>query len=54
MVLTPSTNAGARDAGAHFTLPDAYGNPVALAEFVGAPATVVVFMCNHSEPDYFG
>ena len=29
-----------------FTLPDAHGNPVALAEFAGAPATVVVFMCN--------
>ena len=30
-----------------FTLPDAYGNQVALAEFRGAPATVIVFLCNH-------
>ena len=47
VVLTPSTMLELGTRAPDFTLPDAYGNPVALAEFVGAPATVVVFMCNH-------
>ena len=47
MVLTPSTMLELGTRAPDFTLPDAYGNPVALAEFAGAPATVVVFMCNH-------
>ena len=47
MVLTPSTMAGLGARAPDFTLPDARGNPVALAEFAGAPATVVVFLCNH-------
>ena len=47
MVLTPSTmlDLGAR--APDFMLPDANGNTIALAEFAGAPATVIVFMCNH-------
>ena len=47
MALTPSTMAGLGARAPDFTLPDARGNPVALAEFAGAPATVVVFLCNH-------
>lgn len=47
MVLPPSTMAGPGARAPDFTLPDARGNPVALAEFAGAPATVVVFLCNH-------
>ena len=47
MVLTPSTMLALGTRAPDFTLPDAYGNPVALAEFHGAPATVVVFLCNH-------
>ena len=47
MVLTPSTMLDLGTRAPDFTLPDAYGNPVALAEFAGAPATVVIFMCNH-------
>ena len=30
-----------------FTLPDASGNIVSLADFAATPALVVVFMCNH-------
>lgn len=47
MVLTPSTMLALGTRAPDFTLPDAYGNPVGLAEFAGAPATVIVFMCNH-------
>lgn len=47
MVPTPSKMAGPGARAPDFTLPDARGNPVALAEFAGAPATVVVFLCNH-------
>ena len=47
MALTPSTMAALGARAPDFTLPDARGNPVALAEFAGAPATVVVFLCNH-------
>ena len=47
MVLTPSTMLALGTRAPDFTLPDAYGNPVALSEFAGAPATVVVFLCNH-------
>ena len=47
MVLTPSTMLALGTRAPDFTLPDALGNRVALAEFVGAPATVIVFLCNH-------
>ena len=47
MALTPSTMVAIGARAPDFTLPDARGNPVALAEFAGAPATVVVFLCNH-------
>ena len=47
MALTPSTMRELGTRAPDFTLPDAHGNPVALAEFAGAPATVVVFLCNH-------
>jgi peroxiredoxin len=30
-----------------FRLPDPHGNHVSLDDFVGAPALLVVFMCNH-------
>ncbi|MCY4025355.1 MAG: thioredoxin family protein [Acidobacteria bacterium] len=47
MVLTPSTMLALGTRAPDFTLPDALGNRVALAEFAGAPATVIVFLCNH-------
>lgn len=47
MAPTPSAMAGLGARAPGFTLPDARGNRVALAEFAGAPATVVVFLCNH-------
>ena len=47
VVPTPSTMLDLGTRAPDFTLPDGYGNPVALAEFAGAPATVVIFMCNH-------
>ena len=42
MVLTPSTRAGLGARAPDFTLPDARGNPVALAEFAGAPVDTVL------------
>lgn len=39
--VMPALGARAPD----FALPDTRGNPVALAEFAGAPATVVIFLC---------
>ena len=30
-----------------FSLPDVDGRPVSLADFAGAPALVVIFLCNH-------
>ena len=47
MVLTPSTMLDLGTSEPDFILPDAGGNTIALAEFAGAPATVIVFMCNH-------
>ena len=38
MVLTPSTMLELGTRAPDFTLPDAYGNPVGLVEFAGAPA----------------
>ena len=38
MLGTPAPN---------FTLPDTEGHIVSLADFKGAPALVVIFMCNH-------
>lgn len=47
MTLTASAMLPLGTQAPDFTLPDACGNPVALAEFAGAPATVIVFLCNH-------
>ena len=47
MVLTPSTMLALGTQAPNFTLPDAHGKEVALKQLAGAPATVVIFMCNH-------
>ena len=47
MVLTPSTMLELGTVAPGFTLPDANGNRIGLVEFARAPATVIVFMCNH-------
>jgi peroxiredoxin len=48
MVMTPSTmmlEPGTR--APDFALPDTEGNLVALSDFSGAPALLVMFICNH-------
>lgn len=47
MALTPSTMLPLGTTAPDFQLPDTNGRWVALADFQGAPALVVVFMCNH-------
>ncbi len=47
MVKTPSTMLPLGTAAPAFSLPDAGGKRVSLAEFAEAPALLVVFMCNH-------
>lgn len=44
---TPSTMLALGTRAPDFTLPDAHGKEVALKQPAGAPATVVIFMCNH-------
>ncbi len=47
MSLTPSTMLPLGTAAPDFQLPDTNGKTVALADFKGLPALLVVFMCNH-------
>ena len=47
MVLTPSTMLPLGTQAPSFELPNVDGSTVRLADFRGAPAALVVFMCNH-------
>jgi peroxiredoxin len=47
MVLTPSTMLPVGTKAPPFSLPDTSGKTVSLADFSGAPALLVIFMCNH-------
>jgi peroxiredoxin len=47
MSLTPSTMAPLGMAAPGFRLPDTEGKLVTLADFAGAPALLVAFICNH-------
>jgi peroxiredoxin len=47
MALTPSTMLPLGTTAPDFRLPDTDGNTVALADFEGAPALLVIFLCNH-------
>jgi peroxiredoxin len=47
MALTPSTMLELATKAPGFRLPDTEGKMVALDDFAGAPALLVVFLCNH-------
>src|SRR3954468_22494294 len=47
MALTPSTMAPLGTPAADFRLPDTDGKLVSLADFAGARAVLVAFICNH-------
>ena len=47
MALTPSTMLELGTKAPGFRLPDTEGKMVALEDFAGAPALLVVFLCNH-------
>ena len=47
MVLTPSTMLPLGTKAPNFSLPNVDGRTVTLGEFAGAPATLIIFMCNH-------
>lgn len=47
MALTPSTMLPLGTAAPDFRLPDTAGKIVSLADFKGAPALLVAFICNH-------
>lgn len=47
MVLTPSTMLPLGTKAPDFSLPDTTGKTVSLADLSGAPALLVIFMCNH-------
>jgi peroxiredoxin len=47
MVATPSTMAPLGMQAPDFTLPDPQGEPLSLSDFAGAPALLVMFICNH-------
>ncbi len=47
MVKTLSTMLDLGTIAPDFSLPDAHGNAVRLSDFKGAPALLVIFMCNH-------
>jgi peroxiredoxin len=47
MVLTPSTMLPLGTKAPNFSLPNIDGRTVSLSDFRGAPALLVIFMCNH-------
>jgi peroxiredoxin len=47
MVKTPSTMLPLGTQAPAFSLPDPGGKRVSLSDFAGAPALLVIFMCNH-------
>src|SRR5256885_6456143 len=47
MALTPSTMVPLGTKAPEFRLPDTDGKAVSLADFAGAPALLVAFLCNH-------
>lgn len=47
MALTPSTMLPLGTVAPDFRLPDTNGRIVSLSEFRGAPATLILFICNH-------
>jgi peroxiredoxin len=47
MALTPSTMLSLGTVAPDFQLPDTNGKIVSLSDFKGAPATLVMFICNH-------
>jgi peroxiredoxin len=47
MVMTASEMLPLGIAAPDFSLPDTKGNVMSLADFEGAPALLVIFMCNH-------
>jgi peroxiredoxin len=47
MVLTPSTMLPLNTPAPPFSLPDTSGKMVSLEDFKGAPALLVMFLCNH-------
>ena len=47
MVLTPSTMLPLGTKAPSFSLPNVDGRHVSLTDFSGAPALLVIFMCNH-------
>lgn len=47
MALTPSTMLPLGSKAPDFSLPDTDGKTVSLADLAGAPALLVVFLCNH-------
>jgi len=47
MVLTPSTMLPLGTKAPDFSLPNVDGKTVSLSDFEGAPALLVIFMCNH-------
>jgi peroxiredoxin len=47
MAATPSTMLPLGTPAAHFSLPDTEGHVVSLGDAAGAPALLVMFICNH-------
>jgi peroxiredoxin len=47
MAVTPSTMLPLGTPAPDFSLPDTNGQTVSSADFLGAPALLVIFMCNH-------
>jgi len=47
MALTPSTMLPLGTKAPHFELPDPEGRRVSIDDFAGAPALLVLFICNH-------